>query len=1441
MRKLLLFFAMLCVSIGAWAEVTSYTFTNGSLSIDSETGVATVTSTQSHAFSNWFTGLGESTDPTQAAVIGAMNGITKMVYSSGSVFGSADFNDVLNSFPTVVTVDATGFKFYSTSGNLNINGLTYVKTLIMESATHADGTYPTVTMSGNPKLESLSLKNAFIDFSSNQESVKQLTVTNNPKLSAIDMTGATVGGNYGYAGMDFSGNTSLTELDLSGVSIRPNSNNLKSIDLTGTTLTDITLPNGVSSAVVTNMPELAYETSNNCDDIAVTIALSGSEGGNLAEAIAKAKKMFASQNTLRHVKITGVINESDLAALKDFNFTNGESLDLSKVTLNPASLATSADFSFVDNEKTNTNLKTVILPKNIPAIKESWFSTVSDLHAAITYDNNTDVKLQAYLKTPNTLAESIMRLAYDKCTTTGPEQFDNDLGSIHRPEGVQGSPITVSKVKYVKISGSVAARDFNGSTSTNIFDSDGHIVFDKEADETSDVADAAIGGGTRTMQGTQQLGALTGASLVSLDLGDAIIEEDNYSDLSLTKSGVIGSTTYEVVIPTYSGLKTIPADFLNISSNVYQICIPGNIENIKTRAFKSAPLMHVWTSGTDETIVYDNGAVTAVDSDGKETIVKGQMAYGSKPLYGTYTLPANLKLIESRAFSNTEPHVKDVYVLAINAPECHVDAFNTVMYCANNAYDRTAIKDGIITRDAYINSKSAYTWMTMLHYPRECTTPAIQQYTDPTRDYSIATGLKDGKGATIYFPNQCEYLRAYTQGTAGYVWNAWSPARKDDGSNYIAYSEGGVNNAWSLDVQEAANLLYKSNTNKNPSKTDRSFYDVTANGELIQPAGLQNYYDVTWEGTKLYPKAETVVVTDESGNPVYKTVEVYDDNGNPVYVPADAGATYEGNYVKYETQEYVEEEGGAYYHPIVNRNHQDQSPRTFYSRTEEWVAADDGDYVLPGGFSNPGWYTTYAEFETWQNKPSTAVRVKKRIVYKADSNGGYEVSSSFAEWNSSVTDCIEGINGERYNLKTVDAYRAATSGDSGPFYKVKTEEVEVLNVTDANDYRGWHQFVLTAYATNSNEDFVPYRSYISDNDWWTICLPFDLTYKEMIYLFGTTGSSPKIPYLSKLTYVVRDVENSKIRLMFSKNLMEYKETVADGAVHGTISETKARPADNDVVLHKGVPYLIRPNMSKDASGSFKRQFDIKANEYPGLGAKIKASENLTGSIQKQLVYSGEYTVPAYVVNNTGTAQEAVETSAKEFEMGDGTKFTHPATGTISYAGENTSYELSSEFTYTFVGSFYKSLMPQYCYFLGWDSNKNCAAFWYNRVPDVKNYNWNNETGIICPKWNKNLRISDATGIDNPARWIISAGTDLKNDDFNKVSGAKHSLMDIYFGDNANMDIVVNGIGEITVKGLNSNTEDNNSVYDMQGIRVNKPLNQLPKGVYIKNGKKYIVK
>ena len=215
-------------------------------------------------------------------------------------------------------------------------------------------------------------------------------------------------------------------------------------------------------------------------------------------------------------------------------------------------------------------------------------------------------------------------------------------------------------------------------------------------------------------------------------------------------------------MPEDSRFNTVPADYLNISCNVRQICIPGNIKYIKTRSFAGTSgtgrMCYIWTTGPDPLVKYDNGAAFV---NGDETTWKymnnageGNVAMTASDYnqfqYGTFTLPAGLELIERFAFSQSTS-VSDVYVLNPVAPECHVDAFNCTMYLANNTLQPQYIKDGIVTREAYRNDESGteYKFVSILHYPRETTDPNIQRYTDPTREYSIATGERDGNGRTV--------------------------------------------------------------------------------------------------------------------------------------------------------------------------------------------------------------------------------------------------------------------------------------------------------------------------------------------------------------------------------------------------------------------------------------------------------------------------------------------------------------------------------------------------------------------------------------------------------------------------------------------------------------------------------------------------------------------
>lgn len=1309
-----------------------------------------------------------------------------------------------------------------------------------------------------------------------------------------------------------------------------------------------------------------------------------------------------------------------------------------------------------------------------PVLDDEGNPKVFDTYVDKNNNDATGASLIAYVAKSNTLHTAVVHSYFD-------QQNNAILGTGGDGNGMNQYNDVVDRVKSLTVMGYPAASDFSSSGD---WDENGHFVPNCEPYEHSSSANAGGVDGTTErksyVDGTKKPGGIAGGGdLLVIDLSDAVIYEEYNSDLTLSWTGTVDKLLEQVWLPTSSLVKTIPADFLSCSAgNFREICIPSNIEYIKTRAFGSTShnLVHVWTTGTDDNTVYDNGAYTTAgnnDSDPSNDVKHFGMSdintYNDfANSWGTYTFSPNLKCIESFAFS-TGYRIKDVYCLGTTAPECHVDAFTQVMYNGNNTYDQTAITDGIITREAYTNSRVSRMYMTMLHYPKTTTTPNIQRYTDPTREYNVATGERDGKGNTLYFPNQSEFCQAYDQGTTGYLWDAWPSERTEWGDMEIVNGSH-ILTEHTTAAQTQANQRWTDNPSETLSpaaddghtllKHDRSFYDVTLDGNgnstLSQPSGLDWYYNTVWEGSQLYPKPEitegdyiyeeaadglyvkdgdtyrewtsedgdvtrynraTKQGVDEQGYPMYEQCsegtlvqeytynrandggfvrnevisgysatntpngaeKYFSDNegtqevtplvGNgfyyvsgtePVYTAVDKNNDAIGAQSQYYTKNgdtYTESNlmfNNTYYYPTGNqttvpiytelnwgnlvanvdyftKNGNDYTPATPNFNGTWYYLNSDNEYVQTSqlvagvwtyyqyGWNNgvqgynegtpqlAGQYFYISGSQTVDEYLSSDHFISGKTWYKLE-NGAYNAIT--LSWYEQIVGDYYYVSGERnvyssaantdYNAETTyytdqngteassitfdkdyytadvtySFYKYNESTDAGKerWEKVYTEHayreynadkddkdgtveprycpymVEVKEITHQvdNDFRGWHQFVLAGYGKMSKIDYEPVRWWISDNDWWTICEPYDLKYSDLVMFFGTeakdNNGTAKIPYLSKLMYVVRDAENEKITLTFSKNLMEYKEMIPgstnkiDGTAykHGVFSDdqkwSQAELAQDPVILHAGVPYLIKPNMTRTGTGEFNRQFDIFANERANLWSRLVQAQNMSGSDLMNTVYKGEYTVPAYVVGegDEGT-QESLQITNK-----DNSKFNY-ASGTIKYNKKDTEYKISTDFTYTFVGSFFKSVMPKFCYFLGWDSKAGKAAFWFNRKEEKDAWNWNNETGIICPNFNTDLEIDPATGLKDPARWVFSSA-DIKVDDFGSTGTAKSYTMDFGATNYFEWDEAT-GVSEMVVKPLFEETK----VYDANGRYMGSSLQNLPKGVYIVNGKKYIVK
>ncbi len=295
---------------------------------------------------------------------------------------------------------------------------------------------------------------------------------------------------------------------------------------------------------------------------------------------------------------------------------------------------------------------------------------------------------------------------------------------------------------------------------------------------------------------------------------------------------------------------------------------------------------------------------------------------------------------------------------------------------------------------------------------------------------------------------------------------------------------------------------------------------------------------------------------------------------------------------------------------------------------------------------------------------------------------------------------------------------------------------------DATKYMGLHKFSLTAsdvYVYDTENWPFGYKG----QQWWTICVPFNMTKAQVRATFG------KNTEVCKLNEVVRNKELHNITLKFQDDVY------------------KSATSDNDIVITAHVSYMIFPTVSPTV--------DIKFNGY-------------------QL--------------EEGSPLPTIVTATKE--------------GAITESGN---------YTYRFIGNYFSKwdvnvndgvsqpiYMPKYAYFLG---NKDGKHVFFYQTGD--NGKWNPYTATVQVFNSETSSAQTFAGEDDS--FIFTA------------SGAK---MASYFGNC--MKEYTTSI-ELPATSMQSmNTAQN--VYNLNGQLVrqgNASLKNLPVGVYIVNGKKFVVR
>lgn len=346
------------------------------------------------------------------------------------------------------------------------------------------------------------------------------------------------------------------------------------------------------------------------------------------------------------------------------------------------------------------------------------------------------------------------------------------------------------------------------------------------------------------------------------------------------------------------------------------------------------------------------------------------------------------------------------------------------------------------------------------------------------------------------------------------------------------------------------------------------------------------------------------------------------------------------------------------------------------------------------------------------------------------------------------------------------------------------------SILEQNDtWIGWHQFVLVGAYDYFKPDDKKWHFSTSDNNWWTICLPFNMTAKQ---IEDTWGEGTK---LCTLTGVTRDYTKNLICLEFGKDLVQ---------------EAKNSANTGDVLKWR-MPYMIKP-------------------------AKTFTSED-----------GKAYTGPTYTLSDEQyeTLQEATKKITDE-EGKHPRPQTHgdPCCITVQAKDENGNLlntTAGTPYMYTFLGSYTKQYIPTYAYFLAWCEDPTSTNSWVNyfyqtEKPTIKN--WNAYTSIVG-----HFNVEEATWTipDKEAgKWAFSCSSDTEQRDAHEdalPNPSGDTKVKLAF-DEGN----ATAIGHMTANGSIQSVE-NATVYNLNGqvVAHNGNIEGLPKGVYIIAGKKFIVK
>lgn len=388
----------------------------------------------------------------------------------------------------------------------------------------------------------------------------------------------------------------------------------------------------------------------------------------------------------------------------------------------------------------------------------------------------------------------------------------------------------------------------------------------------------------------------------------------------------------------------------------------------------------------------------------------------------------------------------------------------------------------------------------------------------------------------------------------------------------------------------------------------------------------------------------------------------------------------------------------------------------------------------------------------------------------------YVVNSLGYKWNG-IDKYLPTLSKEDLNVLAYAGYKVADdthlADEATGYYKL--EDLQMMA------HMGTRQFPLVNEDVNVDEkpeEEPTYPINIKGGQWWTICVPFNMTKEQVDNVFG---SGTHVCRFNKVERVVNSEKKEKsIKLFFTNDVYVHKST-KDKEGHYTTS-TGTSVADDDIVIYAHESYMIYPTKNNDDANNMYNISNYTLVTGSPLPTLVEATEQFTGGAKESASGDASWNKEYRFVGNYQT-----EVAVAASEQGNSSEEAVPR-------------------------DIKNVTVPQYSYIYAKKNGTPNAQFWFYTGKEML--------------WGANKCVVQATARDGG------------KSDFNTYFGGNGSARAkelSFFG----TDDEVTGIENVEI--IAGNENDTQIVYNLNGQVVNGNLNSLQKGIYIKNGKKFMVK